>query len=44
MSLPMCGIYLVAGLVMALRLLTPPGRERRKPLSVAPSDLLKQSS
>jgi putative membrane protein len=44
MSLPMCGIYLVAGLVMALRLVTPPGRERRKPLSVAPSDLLKQSS
>ncbi|WP_244470468.1 cytochrome c oxidase assembly protein [Microvirga vignae] len=44
MSLPMCAIYLVSGLIMALRLLTPPGRERRSPLPVAPSDLLKQSS
>ncbi|QRM30909.1 cytochrome c oxidase assembly protein [Microvirga sp. VF16] len=44
MSLPMCGIYLIAGLIMAHRLVTPPGRERRKPLPVAPSDLVKQSS
>jgi cytochrome c oxidase assembly factor CtaG len=44
MSLPMCGIYLVTGLVMAFRLVTPPGRERRKPLPVSPPDLLKQSS
>ncbi|HEV2564893.1 MAG TPA: cytochrome c oxidase assembly protein [Microvirga sp.] len=43
MSLPMCGIYLVAGLLMALRLVTPPGRERRRPPSIASSDLLKQS-
>lgn len=44
MSVPMCAIYLVTGLVMALRLLMPPGRERRSRLPVAPSDLLKQSS
>jgi cytochrome c oxidase assembly factor CtaG len=44
MSLPMCGIYLVTGLLMAFRLVTPPGRERRKPLPVSPPDLLKQSS
>jgi len=42
MSLPMCAIYLMAGLIMALRLLTPAGRERRRPLTVAPPDLLKQ--
>ncbi|WP_262270181.1 cytochrome c oxidase assembly protein [Microvirga yunnanensis] len=43
MSLPMCGIYLMAGLVMALRLVTAPGRERRPRPPVAPSNLLKQS-
>jgi cytochrome c oxidase assembly factor CtaG len=43
MSLPMCGIYLVAGLIMALRLVTPSGRERRTHPSVASSNLLKQS-
>lgn len=43
MSLPMCAIYLMAGLIMALRLLTPAGRERRRPMTVAPSDLLKQT-
>ncbi|WP_245444503.1 cytochrome c oxidase assembly protein [Microvirga sp. KLBC 81] len=43
MSLPMCAIYLISGLVMALRLLTPPRRERRGSMSVASSDLLKQS-
>jgi cytochrome c oxidase assembly factor CtaG len=42
MSLPMCAIYLVSGLIMALRLLTPPDRERRRPRPVALSDLLKQ--
>lgn len=43
MSLPMCGIYLIAGLIMAFRLVTPPGLERGKPLPVAPSDLVKES-
>jgi len=43
MSLPMCAIYLIAGLVMALRLVTPPGRERRRRGPVATPDLLKQS-
>lgn len=43
MSLPMCAIYLAAGLVMALRLLTPPGSERTRRSPVAPSDLLKPS-
>jgi cytochrome c oxidase assembly factor CtaG len=42
MSLPMCGIYLLTGLAMALRLLTPLG-ERSRRLPVAPSNLLKQS-
>ena len=42
MSLPMCGIYLLTGLAMALRLLTPLG-ERRRHLPVAPPKLLKQS-
>jgi len=43
MSLPMCGIYLLAGLIMALRLVTAPGRERRMPPPVASPKLLKQS-
>jgi hypothetical protein len=38
----MCGIYLLTGLAMALRILTPLG-ERRRPLPVAPSNLLKPS-
>ncbi len=42
MSLPMCGIYLLTGLAMAFRLLTPLG-ERSGRLPVAPSSLLKQS-
>ncbi|ANY76976.1 hypothetical protein BB934_01040 [Microvirga ossetica] len=42
MSLPMCGIYLLTGLAMALRLVTP-RRERRRHLPVPPSSLLKQS-
>ena len=41
MSLPMCGIYLAAGLIMALRLLTPPGAERSLSLPVASAKLLK---
>jgi putative membrane protein len=40
MSLPMCAIYLISGLVMALRLLTPAKREQRRPASVAPSNLV----
>lgn len=43
MSLPMCIIYLLAGLLMTLRLLTPPGSERTRRLPVAPSDILKPS-
>ena len=43
MSLPMCAIYLAAGLIMALRLLTPPGSEQTRPLPVAPTDALKPS-
>ncbi|MXQ10664.1 cytochrome c oxidase assembly protein [Microvirga makkahensis] len=43
MSLPMCAIYLGSGLVMALRLLKPPDRERRRPMPVASSEFLKQS-
>jgi len=42
MSLPMCGIYLAAGLIMALRLLTP-GTERTRRSPVAPTDVLKPS-
>lgn len=38
MSLPMCGIYLLTGLGMALRLLTPPWTERRTRPQVAPSN------
>lgn len=41
MSLPMCAIYLFAGLLLALRLLTPPGSERTRRSLVAPSDILK---
>jgi cytochrome c oxidase assembly factor CtaG len=43
MSLPMCAIYLLAGLIMALRLLTPPGPERTHRSPVAPSNFLKPS-
>lgn len=43
MSLPMCAIYLAAGLLMALRLLTPGGSERGRPSPVATADLLKPS-
>jgi putative membrane protein len=42
MSLPMCAIYLAAGLIMALRLLTP-GAERTRRSPVAPTDALKPS-
>jgi putative membrane protein len=42
MSLPMCAIYLAAGLIMALRLLTP-GAERTRRSPVAPTDALKSS-
>ncbi len=42
MSLPMCAIYLAAGLIMALRLLTP-GTERTRRSPVAPTDVLKPS-
>lgn len=42
MSLPMCGIYLAAGLIMALRLLTPRA-ERTGRSPVAPTDALKPS-
>jgi putative membrane protein len=38
MSLPMCGIYLLTGLGMALRLLTPPWAERRTRPPVSPSN------
>ena len=41
MSLPMCAIYLAAGLIMALRLLTPPRAERTQGLPVASENLLK---
>jgi putative membrane protein len=41
MSLPMCAIYLAAGLIMALRLLTPPAAERIQGLPVASAKLLK---
>jgi putative membrane protein len=41
MSLPMCAIYLAAGLIMALRLLMPPGAERTQGLPVASENLLK---
>jgi putative membrane protein len=41
MSLPMCAIYLAAGLIMAFRLLTPPGAERLLGLPVASAKLLK---
>ncbi|MBJ6125704.1 cytochrome c oxidase assembly protein [Microvirga splendida] len=43
MSLPMCAIYLAAGLVMAFRLLTPRGSERARPSPVATPDVLKPS-
>ena len=43
MSLPMCAIYLAAGLIMALRLLTPRGSERSRRLPVATTDVLKPS-
>jgi cytochrome c oxidase assembly factor CtaG len=42
MSLPMCAIYLAAGLIMALRLLTP-GAERTQRSPVATTDVLKLS-
>jgi len=42
MSLPMCVIYLVSGLVMALRLLTPPDGERGRRSKIG-KDFLKQS-
>jgi cytochrome c oxidase assembly factor CtaG len=44
MSLPMCGIYLLTGLGLALRLLTPPWTERRAGLPVATSNTLNQGS
>ncbi|WP_166802456.1 cytochrome c oxidase assembly protein [Microvirga pakistanensis] len=43
MSLPMCALYLAAGLIMALRLLTPRGSERVRPSPVAMTDVLKPS-
>ena len=43
MSLPMCAIYLIAGLIMALRLVTPSGMEQARRFPVAPSDLIKPS-
>ncbi|MBM6580744.1 cytochrome c oxidase assembly protein [Microvirga sp. BT689] len=43
MSLPMCAIYLAAGLIMALRLLTPPGAERSRGLPVTSANLLKST-
>jgi len=43
MSLPMCAIYLAAGLIMALRLLTPRGSERARSSPVSPTDALKPS-
>ena len=43
MSLPMCAIYLAAGLAMAFRLVTPRGSERSRPLPVATTDALKPS-
>lgn len=42
MSLPMCAIYLAAGLIMALRLLRP-GTERMQRSSLATTDALKTS-
>jgi putative membrane protein len=44
MSLPMCAIYLGAGLAMALRLLTPPALERAARSRVGASEALKTSS
>jgi cytochrome c oxidase assembly factor CtaG len=44
MSLPMCAIYLLTGLAMALRLLKPYEPERRSRSPVASSDILKPSS
>jgi cytochrome c oxidase assembly factor CtaG len=43
MSLPMCAIYLAAGLIMALRLLTPRGSEWARSSPVATTDILKPS-
>jgi len=43
MSLPMCAIYLAAGLIMALRLLTPHGSERARPSPIATTDVLRPS-
>jgi cytochrome c oxidase assembly factor CtaG len=43
MSIPMCIIYLIAGLVMAARLLTPPISERSTASTTAISKALKQS-
>jgi cytochrome c oxidase assembly factor CtaG len=40
MSLPMCAIYLLAGLAMAFRLLTPPGSERSARRKVGGSEAL----
>jgi cytochrome c oxidase assembly factor CtaG len=43
MSLPMCAIYLAAGLTMALRLLTPLGSEQARSSPVATTGVLKPS-